>query len=74
MKETDPSVSISGVAVRRKGESGPVRPAPVKEYEMRFFGYTLGDESVPMAAPTPELMQEMGAFMEEATKAGCCAS
>ena len=37
---------------------------------MRFFGYTLGDESAPMAPPTPELMQEMGAFMEEATKAG----
>jgi hypothetical protein len=42
----------------------------VKEYEMRFFGYTLGDESAPIAPPTPELMQEMGVFMEEATKAG----
>ena len=37
---------------------------------MRFFGYSLGDESVPMAPPTPELMADMGAFMEEATKAG----
>lgn len=37
---------------------------------MRFFGYTLGDESVPVPPPTPELMEEMGAFMEEATKAG----
>ncbi len=37
---------------------------------MRFFGYTLGDESVPMPPPTPELMADMGAFMEEATKAG----
>ena len=37
---------------------------------MRFFGYTLGDESVPMPPPTDELMAEMGAFMEEATKAG----
>jgi hypothetical protein len=70
LKETDPGVSIPGVVVRRKGECGPVRPEPVKEYEMRFFGYTLGDESAPIAPPTPELMQEMGVFMEEATKAG----
>ena len=32
---------------------------------MRFFGYTLGDESVPMPPPTPELMADMGTFMEE---------
>jgi hypothetical protein len=37
---------------------------------MRFFMYTLGDESVPLPPPTPELMAEMGAFIEEATKAG----
>jgi hypothetical protein len=37
---------------------------------MRFLGYTLADESTPMAPPTPGLMEEMGAFMEEATKAG----
>lgn len=37
---------------------------------MRFFGYTLGDESVEAAPPTPELFEEMGRFMEEATKAG----
>ena len=37
---------------------------------MRFFMYTLGDESVPMPPPTPELMVEMGAFMEEATRTG----
>ncbi len=37
---------------------------------MRFFGYTLGDESVPMPPPSEELFAEMGAFMEEATKAG----
>ena len=37
---------------------------------MRFLGYTLGDESAPMPPPTPELMTEMGAFMEEATKSG----
>jgi hypothetical protein len=37
---------------------------------MRFFMYTLGDENIPMPPPTPELMGEMGAFMEEATKSG----
>jgi hypothetical protein len=37
---------------------------------MRFLGYTLGDPSVPIPPPTPELMEEMGKFVEEATKAG----
>jgi hypothetical protein len=37
---------------------------------MRFFMYTLGDENVPLPPPTPELMTEMGAFMEEATRSG----
>ena len=37
---------------------------------MRFLGYTLGDESVPMPPPRPELMEEMGALLEEATKSG----
>jgi hypothetical protein len=37
---------------------------------VRFLTYTLGDDSQPAPPPTPELMQEMGAFMEEATKAG----
>jgi hypothetical protein len=37
---------------------------------MRFLGYTLADESIPVAPPTPELMDEMGKFVEEATKAG----
>jgi hypothetical protein len=37
---------------------------------MRFFGYTLGDPTVPIPPPTPELMAEMGKFIEEATKAG----
>ena len=37
---------------------------------MRFFMYTLGDESIPMPPPTPQLFAEMGAFMEEATKSG----
>jgi hypothetical protein len=37
---------------------------------MRFLGYTLGDETAPMPPPKPELMEEMGALLEEATKAG----
>jgi len=37
---------------------------------MRFFGYTLGDPDTPVEPPTPELMTEMGNFVEEATKAG----
>lgn len=37
---------------------------------MRFLGYTLGDESAPMPAPAPELMERMGALLEEATKSG----
>jgi hypothetical protein len=37
---------------------------------MRFLGYTLGDPSTPIPPPTPEMMAEMGKFVEEATKAG----
>jgi hypothetical protein len=37
---------------------------------MRFLGYTMGDDSVPLPPPSPELMTEMGKFIEEATKAG----
>jgi hypothetical protein len=37
---------------------------------MRYLMYTLGDESVPIPPPSPELMEEMGRFVEEATKAG----
>ncbi len=37
---------------------------------MRFLGYTLGDPSTPFTPPRPELMAEMGSFVEEATKAG----
>jgi hypothetical protein len=37
---------------------------------MRFLGYTLGDPSVPLPAPTQEEYDEMGKFIEEATKAG----
>lgn len=37
---------------------------------MRFLGYTLADESTPMPAPTPEVMEEMDRLVEEGTKAG----
>jgi hypothetical protein len=37
---------------------------------MRTFSYTLGDPTTPQTGPNPELMAEMGAFIEEATKAG----
>ncbi len=38
---------------------------------MRFFGYTLGDESeLPAEPPAPEHYERMGRFVEEATKAG----
>jgi hypothetical protein len=37
---------------------------------MRFLGYTLGDPNEPLPPPTPELMEQMGKFMEEATNAG----
>ena len=37
---------------------------------MRFLGYTLADPSVPMPPPSGEMMAKMGAFVEEATKAG----
>jgi hypothetical protein len=37
---------------------------------MRFLGYTLADESAPQPAPTPELFERMGQFVEGAVKAG----
>ena len=37
---------------------------------MRYLGYTLGDPSQPIPPPSQELMNEMGKFIEEATKAG----
>jgi hypothetical protein len=41
----------------------------MKENAMRFLCYTLGEEQ-PMEPPSPELMQQMDALVEEATKAG----
>jgi hypothetical protein len=37
---------------------------------MKFLGYTLGDPNAPIGEPSPELYQQMGEFVEEATKAG----
>jgi hypothetical protein len=38
---------------------------------MRFLGYTLANEAeTPTEPPRPELYDEMGKFVEEATKAG----
>jgi hypothetical protein len=37
---------------------------------MRFLCYTMGDPNEPIPEPTPEMYQKMGAFIEEATKAG----
>ena len=38
---------------------------------MRFLGYTLANEEEgPTEAPSPELYERMGRFVEEATKAG----
>ena len=37
---------------------------------MRFLGYTLADETVPLPPPDPALMERMGEFVEGATKAG----
>ena len=37
---------------------------------MKFLAYTLGDPNAPMTPPSPEMMAEMGKFVEEATKAG----
>ncbi|MBV9094924.1 MAG: transcriptional regulator [Streptosporangiaceae bacterium] len=37
---------------------------------MRFLGYTLADPAIPIPPPTQEDMAKMGAFIEEATKAG----
>jgi hypothetical protein len=37
---------------------------------VRFLGYTLADPSTPIPPPDPEMFAKMGAFVEEATKAG----
>jgi hypothetical protein len=37
---------------------------------MKFLGYTLGDANTDFGEPSPEMYETMGAFVEEATKAG----
>jgi hypothetical protein len=37
---------------------------------MRFLCYTMGDPNAELPPPGPQMMDEMGAFVEEATKAG----
>jgi hypothetical protein len=37
---------------------------------MKFLSYTLGDPDAPFDEPSPEMYEKMGAFIEEATKAG----
>jgi hypothetical protein len=63
-------VSILADLVRRRVECGHQAGTDRREKMMRFLGYTLGDESVPTPPPSPELIEEMGKFMEEATTAG----
>jgi hypothetical protein len=41
-----------------------------RETIMKFLGYTLGDPSSPIPPPDPEMYEKMGAFVEEAYKAG----
>jgi hypothetical protein len=37
---------------------------------MRFLGYSVGDDSIPMPPPSPELMTKMGEFIDEMTASG----
>jgi len=37
---------------------------------MKFFAYNLGDPTAEIPPPPPEIFPRMGAFIEEATKAG----
>lgn len=37
---------------------------------MRYLCYTLGDPNVELPPPTPELLERMGGFVEEATRSG----
>ena len=37
---------------------------------MRFLGYTVGDDSIPTPPPSPELMAQMGKFVEEVSASG----
>ncbi len=37
---------------------------------MRYFCYTMGDESIPMPPPSEQLMTEMDAFIQESIASG----
>ena len=37
---------------------------------MQFLGYTLENEKTPLTPPTPEMMAEMGKFVQQAIDAG----
>lgn len=37
---------------------------------MKFLMYTMGDDSTPLPPPTPQMMEEMGKFMQEAIQKG----
>jgi hypothetical protein len=71
-------VSIWPGGIRRTGADGPGevprdwRPWRHRRREtiMKFLGYTLGDPNTKFDEPTPEMYARMGAFIEEATKAG----
>jgi hypothetical protein len=64
-------MSIPELAVRRTGRRGQqCPPGEEKEHRVRFLGYTLGDETIPIPPPSPHDMEKMGKFVEEATKAG----
>jgi hypothetical protein len=65
-------VSIWLPGVRRSGDRPPgqTRRYYGEDETMKFFGYTLGDPNAPIEPPGPEMYERMGAFVEEATKAG----
>ena len=66
-------LSILAFPVRRSVRVRREPPLPDKKEEhiMRFLGYTLANEDeTPTEPPNPELYEKMGAFVEEAVKAG----
>jgi hypothetical protein len=66
-------LSILALPVRRsvRVRREPPHPDKKEEHIMRFLGYTLANEDeTPTEPPNPELYEKMGAFVEEAVKAG----
>jgi hypothetical protein len=58
------------VTASRKLTPRKVEIGSHKELAMRFFGYTLDDETKPFPELTPEGMAAMGKFVQEAMDAG----